>query len=140
MVIQISGVAALSEARPVLRELLIAGLAPETLRYCVEESCEATAAAKSSATKKSVLGFLTGRLFGFRCVGPRGCDDEEAVPLDGTRRGKEVGPQVMTHLGNGSRARGSDAAVALGASATRPTPRNLHGATQPPRTAPIRAA
>jgi hypothetical protein len=77
--------AALSEARPVVREILIAGLAPETLRFCVEESSAATSAAKSSATKKSVLGFVTGRLFGRGVVAesrdqrsPKSYDDARA--------------------------------------------------------------
>lgn len=76
--------AALSEARPVVRELLIAGLAPETLRYCVEESSDATAAAKSSATKKSVLGFVTGRLLG-RGVIAESRDQRSAKSYDDAR-------------------------------------------------------
>lgn len=48
--------ASLNEARPVVRELLIAGLAPETLRYCVAESNAGTESSQKSATKRSILG------------------------------------------------------------------------------------
>jgi hypothetical protein len=77
--------ASLSEARPVVRELLIAGLAPETLRFCVEESNAATAAAKSSATKKTLLGFVTGRIFGVRGVVPESRDQRSAKSYDDAR-------------------------------------------------------
>jgi hypothetical protein len=56
------------EARPVVRELLLAGMSPGTLRYCVAESSDATTDAKSAATRTSVLGFVKGVLLGGRTV------------------------------------------------------------------------
>jgi hypothetical protein len=76
--------AALSEARPVVRELLAAGLSPEALRYCVEESSAATATSKSSATKKSLLGFVTGRLLG-RSVIAESRDQRSSKSYDDAR-------------------------------------------------------
>lgn len=54
--------AALNEARPVVRELLIAGLSPDTLRYCIAESNAATESSKKEAVRRTVGGLIVGLL------------------------------------------------------------------------------
>lgn len=50
----------LDEARPVVREMLLAGLSAETLRWCVAESRGTTRSARSHAIRQSALGFFVG--------------------------------------------------------------------------------
>lgn len=54
----------LDEARPVVRELLLAGLAPTILRFLVAQANDATRELAQRATKRTVLGVLSGFLGG----------------------------------------------------------------------------